>query len=112
MKPSRKEIILFMMGNDARFRSSDRNVLTKKILKTLKKENPNRYWGFHGSIYGLLAILLIVAYFMVQDAYGDVMPYAYMILALMFSGIPLLGYTGFKIYETYFAKYPEDFPRD
>ena len=110
--PTRKEIILFMMNNDARIRSSSRSILTKKILKTLRKENPNRYWGFHGSVYGLLVILLVIAYFMVQDAYGDVMPYAITMLTLMFAAIPVLGYTGFKMFETYFKKYPEDFPND
>ncbi|MEY4450935.1 MAG: hypothetical protein RLZZ380_56 [Actinomycetota bacterium] len=110
--PTRKEIIIFWLTNDARSRSSERSVLTKKIMKTLKRENPERYWGFYGSIYGLMAIMLIVAYFMVQDAYGDVMPYAYSLIGLMFAAIPVIGYTGFKMFETYFNKYPEDFPRD
>ena len=102
-----------MLNNDARYRSNARNVLTKKITKTLKKENPERYWAFYGSVFGLMAIMLIVAYFMVQDGENvDVMVYAYGLLGLMIAGIPVIGYAGFKMFETYFTKYPEDFPND
>jgi hypothetical protein len=111
--PTRKEIIMFMMNNDARLRSSSRSILTKKILKTLKKENPNRYWGFHGSVYGLLGIMSFMAYFMlIEGEDGDALTFAYSLMGLMLAAIPVIGYTGFKMFETYFKKYPEDFPND
>ncbi len=102
-----------MMNNDARFRSSSRSILTKKILKTLKKENPKRYWGFHGSVYGVLLILSIMAYFLlIEGEDGDALTSAYYLMGLILAAIPVIGYTGFKMFETYFSKYPEDFPND
>jgi len=38
--------------------------------------------------------------------------FAYSLMGLMLAAIPVIGYTGFKMFETYFKKYPEDFPND
>ena len=111
--PNTKDIILFMMNNDARFRSKERNVLTKKITKVLKAEAPKAYWGFYGSMIVMFAILLATAGFMVVDAEAkNLDPYIYTILGTMIAGIPVIGFGGFKMFETYFKLHPEDFPND
>ena len=113
MKPSRKEIIFFMLNNDARFRSNERNVLTKKITKTLKVEAPKAYWGYYGSIAILLLVMLAIVGLMIPDAETkDLDPYVYAFIGTMVAGIPVIGYGGFKMFETYFKLHPEDFPND
>ena len=102
-----------MLNNDARFRSSERNVLTKKITKTLKVEAPKAYWGYFGSMIVVFAIMLVTAGFMVVDAETkNLDPYIYTILGTMVAGIPVIGFGGFKMFETYFKLHPEDFPKD
>ena len=111
--PNTKEILMFMLNNDARFRSEERNVLTKKVTKTLKVEAPRAYWGYYGSIGILMLVLLSTAALMVIDAETKNLDwYIYTILGTMVAGIPVIGYGGFKMFETYFKLYPEDFPND
>ena len=102
-----------MLNNDARYRSKERNILTKKITKTLKLEAPKAYWGYYGSVGIILLILLSTAGLMAIDAETKSLdPYIYTILATMAAGIPVIGYGGFKMFETYFKLHPEDFPND
>lgn len=112
MKPTRKELISFFMSNDARTRSSERNGLTKKILKTTRKEVPSRYWGHYGAIGGIFALMILPLVPVFLDPENtDVILVSYIVLAVMVLAIPVVGYTGYKLFETYFEKYPEDFPR-
>jgi hypothetical protein len=100
-----------MMNNDARFRSKERNAITKKITKTLKVEAPKAYWGYYGSVAAVLAVLLLTAGLMVVDAETkNLDPYIYGILVTMVAGILVIGFSGFKLFETYFKLHPEDFP--
>ena len=111
--PSTKEIILFMLNNDARFRTRERNKLTKKITKSLKVEAPSAYWGYYGSMIVIVAIMLVTAGLMVIDAETkNLDAYIYTILGTMIAGIPVIGFGGFKMFETYFKLHPEDFPND
>ncbi len=113
MKPTRKELVKFFLSNDARTRSSERNVLTKKILKTIRKEAPSRYWGHYGAISAVLALVILPMVPIFLDIENtDVVLVSYLVLAIMFLAIPVIGYTGYKVFETYFEKYPEDFPRN
>ena len=111
--PTRKQIIMFLLTNDARLRSSQRNVLTKKILKTLRKENPETYRAFYGSLFVILGILCIAAAMMILDDEAESLDlYIFTIVGTMVAAVPVVYYTGFKMFETYFKKYPEDFPND
>ena len=104
---------MFLLTNDARSRTSQRNVLTKKILKTLRKENPEIYRAFYGSLFVVLGILCIAAAMMVLDDQAETLDvYIFTILGTMVAAVPVIFYTGFRMFETYFAKYPEDFPND
>jgi hypothetical protein len=38
--------------------------------------------------------------------------YIFTIVGTMVAAVPVVYYTGFKMFETYFKKYPEDFPND
>ncbi|MEN9608694.1 MAG: hypothetical protein RLZZ06_625 [Actinomycetota bacterium] len=102
-----------MLNNDARFRTRERNTLTKKITKSLKGEAPKAYWGYYGSMIVIVAIMLVTAGLMVFDAETkNLDAYIYTILGTMIAGIPVIGFGGFKMFETYFKLHPEDFPND
>ncbi len=112
MKPSRKEIIGFLLSNDARTRSGSRDALTKKILKTLRKEAPRVYWSHYGALAAVFALMILpLIPIFVDPQYTGIMFSLYFAMAMMFLGIPVFAYSGYKTFKTYFDLYPGDFPR-
>lgn len=111
--PSRDQILKFLSNNDARYRSKEREALTKKINKTLRREEPRVYWTNYGFMGHLLVAVVVIFALMFQDSTGkNVGNYIAVIFVTLFMAIPILFYNGYKMFETYFKKYPDDFPND
>ncbi len=113
MKPSRKQIIGFLLSNDARYRSAERNQLTKKIMKTLRREQSKTYWSYYGVLAAMISLYLLVFGGLLLDVESDnLTAYLWLLGAITAISLPAVIYTTFKVFDTYFENYPEDFPKN
>ena len=113
MQPPRAlEIIMFWTSNHAYTRGAEREALTKKVWRTVRKESPKTFWAFFGWMGGLLFLTLLGISMVFVDETTDPMVYLTVSLVPFFAMLPAALITAFNVFNAFFKNHPEDFPRN